>query len=82
MSKFLKRFVKDGFVKWCNSDGQPFETDTALKKAKYAGRAFIAARSAGTQSSATLLPNAYEITGDEAWKDGGELTQQYDLALD
>ena len=82
VSKFLKRVLKDGLAKWCDSDGQPFETETELKKAKYSGRAFIIARSDCAQSSVPLLPTAYEITGDVVWKEGCELAQKYHLALD
>jgi hypothetical protein len=82
VSKFLKRVLKDGLIKWCNPDGKAFETDTDLKTAKYSGNARIKAKKDSARSSVPLLPTAYEITGDEAWKEGGELAEMYDLALD
>ena len=81
VSKWLKRFVKDGFIDWCDISGNPFPTNTDLKKAKYAGDAYFLATKKAKQSLSILLPSAFELTDDENWKEGGNLAILYGLKL-
>ena len=81
VSKWLKRFVKDGFISWCNQKGKPFPTETALKKAKYAGNAYVLATQKQQQTLGILLPTAWELANAPRWKVGGELWSVYDLKL-
>ena len=82
VSKILKSMMSDGVVSWCDSNGQPFETEADLKKAKHSGRAFVTGKPQEGQSFGMLLPTTYDLTGDQSWKESGEMAELYDLALD
>ena len=79
--KWLKRFVKDDSVMWCDNTGKPFQTETFLKKAKYSGDAYVKAKAKKGKSDFLLLPTAFELTEDDKWQKEGSLWQLYDLKL-
>ena len=82
VSKWLKRFEKDGFIEWCNKRGKPFSTEAKLKTAKYGGDAYVQTTAKGQkQTLGVLLPTVFELTHAPAWKEGGEFSIMYDLNL-
>ncbi|MBT3368877.1 MAG: MarR family transcriptional regulator [Nitrospina sp.] len=81
VSKWIKRFEKDGFIAWCKKRGKPFSAEADLKKAKYSGNAYLQTTKKQKQSLGILLPTAFELTNAPEWKEGGELWSVYDLKL-
>ena len=55
VSKWLKRFVKDGFIFWCDQQGKPFQSEADLRTAKYAGNAYVLATTKQQQGLGILL---------------------------
>ena len=81
VSKWLKRFEKDGFIEWCNKRGKLFSTEAKLKTAKYGGEAYVQTTKKQKKALGILLPTAFELTHGPAWKEGGEFSIMYDLNL-
>ena len=82
VSKWVKRFVKDDFIIWCDQKGNPFATDAALKYAKHAGKAYLKTTKKKRQPTTMLLPTTFELTKDKQWQEGGKLQDLYKLELD
>jgi hypothetical protein len=72
----------DGILSWCNEEGEDFEDNAALKKAKHSGKAYLKINDSFHINDVTGLPTPFELTGDPRWDEGGELYRLYDLGLD
>jgi hypothetical protein len=73
---WAKRLLESGNLLWCDSDGNSFDTPAALKKAKSRGEALLRC------VTPSALPSPYDLTGDPAWREGGDLFELYDLDLE
>jgi len=76
VTQWMKPWIKKGLLVWVDQDGNQFPDEKALKKAKPAGKAFIAV------GGITGLPTPFQLTGDPRWDIGGDLYEKYDLKLD
>ena len=76
MSEWVDLRVKSGILIWCDANGDSFDDETAVMKAKKMGGAFI------RLVNSSWLPTPFELTGDSRWDKGGELYAMYDLHLD
>ena len=76
ISQWLKPLVKKGVLNWCDQNGDEFEDEKLLGKAKRSGKAFLYV--AGGKS----LPTPFQLTRDPEWDRGGDLYMAYDLHLD
>lgn len=81
VTNWIKPRVRDGILQWCDQGGNLFPDTDALKKAKSAGKAFIKIAPTYISNSTVGLPSPYELTGDSAWAEDGDLYKQYDLHL-
>ena len=82
ITSWTKPRVREGVIVWCNEEGNEFEDDRDLKKAKSSGNAYLRVNESYSVANTIGLPTPYELTGDSAWDDGGMLLKKYDLKLD
>ena len=82
LTGWVRGKIYDGILTWCNEDGEEFEDDAALKKAKHSGKAYLKINDSYNADDVSGLPTPFELTADPRWDEGGELHRLYDLALD
>ncbi|NCC05794.1 MAG: winged helix-turn-helix domain-containing protein [Proteobacteria bacterium] len=74
--EWAKALLEAGKLFWCDSEGNPFRTRVLENRAKKNGTAFLRC------VTPAALPSPYDLTGDSAWFEGGELFELYDLDLE
>jgi DNA primase len=82
VSQWAYSRVRDGILVWCDENGTPITDANEIKRAKSAGKAFVALSEADAPSESIGLPSPFDLTGDEAWKENGDLWRKFDLDLD
>lgn len=82
LTVWVRGKLYDSILSWCDKDGEDFEDDVALKKAKHSGKAYIKINDSFNADDVTGLPTPFELTGDPRWAADGELLLLYDLELD
>jgi DNA primase len=82
LTGWVRGKLYDGILSWCNEEGEDFEDNAALKKAKHSGKAYLKINDSFHINDVTGLPTPYDLTGDIRWDEGGELYRLYDLGLD
>ena len=82
LTSWVRGKLYDGILAWCDEEGNEFEDEAALKKAKHSGKAFLKINDAFQADDVTGLPTPFELTGDSRWNEGGDHYLLYDLALD
>lgn len=78
VSGVVKNLVNKGILIWCDKEGREYDDDAELNKAKRSGTAYI---KANEHYDFFGLPTPFELTGDSAWDEVGELLELYDLKL-
>ena len=81
ISIFISEKVREGLLSWCDVDGNEFENNQALGRAKRSGQAYVRVTSNYQCEKAMTLPDPYMLTGDPDWQPGGKLFSQYDLHI-
>jgi DNA primase len=82
LTGWVRGKLYDGILTWCDEDGEEFDDDPALKKAKHSGKAYLKINDSFNADDITGLPTPFELTEDPRWDEGGELYRLYDLVLD
>ena len=82
LTGWVRGKLYDSILTWCDEDGYEFDDDTALKKAKHSGKAYLKINDSFHINDVTGLPTPFELTGDPRWDEGGELYRLHDLGLD
>jgi hypothetical protein len=78
VSGLVKKLVNKGILIWCDKEGKEYDDDAKLNKAKRSGTAYI---KANEHYDFFGLPTPFELTGDSAWDEDGEMLELYDLKL-
>ena len=81
ISRWAAKQVQDGKLVWCNQDGNEYGDFRERERDKKAGRAFVKAADADTDTIVGL-PSPYELTGNPVWQQSGEMWEAYNLSLD
>jgi DNA primase len=73
LTEWVGQRVTKGLLVWCDGEGDVFQDEASLNRAKHSGKAFI------RLAYPCGLPTPFELTGDSRWKEGGGLYEMYDL---
>ena len=82
VSGWTTKNVGAGRIQWCDKDGNFFEDEDELDKAKRSGRAFLKIAENYVNETITGLPTPYDLTADSRWDEDGDLLKFYDLELE
>jgi len=81
VSAWVGKRVKEGIIDWCDENGNPFDDERNLEKAKRSGKAYLKISENYKEDSIWGLPTPYELTKDLRWAKDGDLLKFYDLEL-